>query len=211
MLLARVDRGHPLAAFDGYLDARESAARILRGAFEAEDSWFVTGDIVRVDPSGNHWFVDRAADMIRTHKGPVSTVQVEDALYGLPEIQQAVVYGLRVPGAEHEMPVATIVVRRDYPLDPPAIARQMERRLDANARPRFLRVRDQVPLSAGYRPQKQPLREEPLRPDEPGTWVYDQDLRLYQPLTPERYAIGVAQAGGRAPAGLAVEAAERHD
>ncbi len=200
MLIARIDSHHPMASFDGYLDSRESASRVLRDAFEPNDAWFVTGDVVRVDPSGNHWFVDRAADMVRTHKGPISTLQVEDTLYELPEIQHAVVYGLPVPGADHEMPVATIVVREGYLLDPLALARQVERRLDANARPRFVRLRDEIPMSVGYRPMKQPLREEGLWPDDRDTLAYDQDLRLYQPLQPSSYAASVAQVGGDAAA-----------
>jgi putative long chain acyl-CoA synthase len=200
MLIARIDPAHPLASFDGYLDSKESLARVLRSAFEPEDAWFVTGDVVRVDPSGNHWFVDRAADMIRTQKGPVSTVQIEDTLYDLPEIQHAVVYGLPVPGSDHEMPVATIVVREGYLLDPLALARQMERRLDANARPRFVRVRDQVPMSVGYRPMKQPLRDEGVAAEDRDTLAYDQELRLYQPNGTATYANSVQQMGGRAAA-----------
>ncbi|MFT3921619.1 MAG: AMP-binding protein [Myxococcales bacterium] len=196
MLIARIDSAHPMASFDGYLDSKESLARVMRDAFEPHDAWFITGDVVRVDPSGNHWFVDRAADMIRTHKGPVSTLHVEDTLYELPEIKHAVVYGLPVPGSNHEMPVATIVVRPGYLLDPLAIARQVERRLDANARPRFVRVRDDVPMSVGYRPMKQPLRDQGVQPTDLDTLAYDQDLRLYQPVQPAVYAVSVAQAGG---------------
>ena len=203
MLIARIDYAHPMSGFDGYLDTRESASRVLRDAFEPGDAWFITGDVVRVDPSGNHWFVDRAADMIRTHKGPVSTLQVEDTLYELPEIKHAVVYGLPVPGSSYEMPVATIVVREGYLLDPLTIARQVERRLDANARPRFVRLRDEVPMSVGYRPMKQPLREQGVQAIDLDTLAYDQDLRLYQPLQPSVYAVSVAQAGGRLAAGEA--------
>ncbi len=196
MLIARIDSGHPMASFDGYLDNQESANRVLRGAFEPDDAWFVTGDVVRMDPSGNYWFVDRAADMIRTHKGPVSTNQVEDALYELPEIKHAVVYGLAVPGSQFEMPVVSIVVREGYMLDPVALARQVERRLDANARPRFVRICESVPMSVGYRPMKQSLREPGLAEDDRDTLAYDQELRLYLPLLPDGYATAIAQVGG---------------
>ncbi len=200
MLIARIDSGHPMASFDGYLDNQESANRVLRGAFEEHDAWFVTGDVVRKDPSGNYWFVDRATDMIRTQKGPVATGHVEDTLYELPEIKHAVVYGMPVPGSTFEMPVASIVVREGYMLDPVALARQVERRLDANARPRFVRIALSVPMSVGYRPMKQPLRELPLTEDDKDTLAYDQELRLYQPLLPDGYKTAVVQMGGQVPA-----------
>lgn len=205
MLIACVDSGHPMANFDGYLDNEESANRVLRGAFEPGDAWFVTGDVVRVDPSGNHWFVDRAADMIRTQKGPVSTSLVEDALYELPEIQHAVVYGQQVPGTQFEMPVVSIVVRDGYLLDPVALARQVERRLDANARPRFVRLCTSVPMSVGYRPMKQPLRAVRVAPEDKNTLAYDQELRLYQPLLPNGYAVSISQVGGALPEANSVD------
>ena len=194
MLIARIDPGHPVAAFDGFVDERESARRVLRDAVSPGDAWFVTGDVLRVDAEGDYWFVDRAADMIRTPKGPVASVSVEDALYEVGEVKHAVAYGVRLPDLAHDVPVATIVLRDGRALDGVALARQLEARLDVNARPRFLRIVDSVPMSVGYRPLKHPLRARPPeRADEPGLLCYDHELQVYEPSDPERYARAIGQ------------------
>jgi putative long chain acyl-CoA synthase len=200
MLVARIDTGHPMAAFDGYVDEAESSARILRNAFEGGDAWFVTGDVLRVDAEGNYWFVDRVADMIRTAKGPVSSAQVEDVLYELPEIQHAVVFGIEVPGGQGEMPVAYVVVRDGYLLDPVTLARHVEKRLDGNACPRFVQQRDQIEMSVGYRPMKQPLRDRGISAADPSTLRYDSEHHLYEPLSESNFAATITQAGGSASA-----------
>ncbi|MET0283948.1 MAG: alpha/beta fold hydrolase [Polyangiales bacterium] len=192
MLLARIESSNALASFDG-LDERGSSRRMLRNVEEDGDAWFVTGDVLRSDEDGDYWFVDRAADMIRTPKGPVSSQSIEDLLYELGEVQQAVAYGVRVPGLSHEVPVVSLVVRDDYQLDASTLARQVER-LDVNARPRFVRRERGVSLSVGFRPLKQPLRDHPLRADEEGLWVYDHELHAFTVADERRFAEALAQA-----------------
>jgi putative long chain acyl-CoA synthase len=192
MLIARIDAGNAWASLER--EERESSRRVLRNVHDHGDAWFVTGDVLRVDEDGDYWFVDRAADMIRTPKGPVSSASVEDVLYDLGEVKQAVAYGVRVPGLSHELPVVSLVVRDDYQLDASTLARQLESRLDVNARPRFVRREEALPMSVGYRPLKQPLRVRPLRADEPGLLVYDHELHTLSPADDARFAEALAQA-----------------
>jgi acyl-CoA synthetase (AMP-forming)/AMP-acid ligase II len=198
MLIARIDTGHPIAAYDGYVDEQESSSRVLRSGFEEGDAWFVTGDVLRTDAEGNYWFVDRATEMVRTEKGPVSSVHVEDVLYELPEVKHAVVVGLEIPGSVHEFPVAFVVVREGYQLDASTLARHVQKRLDANACPRFVKTIDTVEMSVGYRPLKQPLRERGIQESDEGCLRYDAEHHLYEPLTPANFAESLRQLGGRA-------------
>ena len=193
MLVARIDESSALGAFDGYVDSDESARRILRAALEPGDAWFVTGDLLRSDEDGDYWFVDRAADIIATPKGPVSSVAVEDALYELGEVRQAVVYGVRLPELARELPMATLVLRDGYHFDLAGLARHVERRLELNARPRFVRVRDEVPMSVGFRPLKHTLRQPP-NDSESGLIGYDHELGAYVHLDAASYARCLAQA-----------------
>jgi acyl-CoA synthetase (AMP-forming)/AMP-acid ligase II len=153
---------------------------VVRDAFEHGDAWFVTGDVLRIDPDGDYWFVDRSHDLINTQRGPVSTVHVEDVLYELPVIARAAVYGMAAPDQEGELPVGAVVLREGDTLDLAALARHVERRLDGHARPRFLRILPEIPMSVGYRPLKQKLREEPLAGTQHQTLRYDQELKLYE-------------------------------
>ena len=197
VLIARIDPSHPMASFDSHVDERDSARRVVRDAFEYGDAWFVTGDVLRIDPEGDYWFVDRSQQLINTPRGPVSTMQVEDVLYELPEIALAAVYGLSTPGQAGEQPVAAIVVREGDTLDLAALARHVERRLDGHARPRFIRRVQEIPLSVGYRPLKQRLREEALAAGQGETLRYDQELKLYEPFD------GTAAPASEAPAASA--------
>lgn len=175
VLLARVGPSLPLASFEG------TAQRVVRDAFERGDAWFVSGDVLRLDGDGDYWFVDRARDLVRTERGPVATVQVEDVLLELPEIAGAAVYGAAVPGSEVELPVATLVVREDHQLDLGALARHLEQRLDGHARPRIVKLREALPMGAGYRALKQQLRAE-LADGAPASFRYDEDLKLYEAI-----------------------------
>jgi len=194
MLLARIDESSALGSHEGYVDESESSRRSVRDAIEPGDLWFVTGDLLRRDDDGDYWFVDRVVDIIRTPKGPVSSVAVEDVLYELGEVQHAVVYGVRLPGVAHEVPLVTLVLREGYHLDPTTLARHVERRLDVNGRPRFVRIRSEVPMSVGFRPLKSELRRELPSTREADLLCYDHALSGYAPVDEARFALCVAQA-----------------
>jgi putative long chain acyl-CoA synthase len=176
VLLARVGPALPLAGFEG------TAQRIVHDAFQQGDAWFVSGDVLRLDADGDYWFVDRARDLVRTPRGPVATVQVEDVLLELPEVARAAVCGVTLPGGDFELPIATLVVREGHALDPTALARHVEQRLDGHARPRVVQLRDTLPISAGHRVLKQRLRAELLERPAHASLRYDEELKLYEPV-----------------------------
>ena len=159
LLIARVDRGHPMAGFDGYVDRAATEARILTDAFEPGDRWFVTGDLLRQDEGGDYWFVDRLADVVRTRGGPVFTRHVEDTLYRRGDVGQVAVYGLSQDGGE--VVAATIVPREGTldsgQLDWGRLAELVSEKLEPHERPRVIRVASAIPMTDGYRPQKREL------------------------------------------------------
>jgi len=153
MLIARVDRGHPMAGFDGYLGS-EGRERIATDVFEAGDRWFRTGDLLRQDADGTYWFVDRLSDVVRTEAGPVFTREVEDLIYRRPDVKMVTVHAW----AEEtpETLCATIVPREDG-IDVARLSNLVDEKLDPRSRPRWLRVVASLPLSDGYRPLKRAL------------------------------------------------------
>ncbi|MFK7985837.1 MAG: AMP-binding protein [Sandaracinaceae bacterium] len=157
-LIARVDRGHPMAGFDGYLDEAPTLARVLRDVFEPGDRWFLSGDLLRQDADGDFWFVERLGDVLRTAGGPVFGRHVEDTLYRHRDVGMVAVHG--VPGEGGDEVVATIVPRGAF--DVASLTRLIDEKLESRERPRFLRVVDEIPLTDGYRPLKQALKEDGL-------------------------------------------------
>jgi putative long chain acyl-CoA synthase len=167
--LARDSHGHLVhARLDepGMLIARMSARagadiahidprRLIQDAFETGDTWFVTGDLFRVDAAGDFWFVGR--HLIATEHGPVPTTRIEDALYTARCIALCVVTGHADP--EHgEVPIAAIQLHPGQPLDLAAISAAVAT-LPEYARPRRLRVVDAVPMTDGFRPIKRVVSE----------------------------------------------------
>jgi putative long chain acyl-CoA synthase len=154
LLLARVDAGHPLAGFDGYLDASATEGRLVHDAFERGDSWFITNDLLRQDVDGDYWFVDRVDDVVVTSNGPVFTYQVEDMLYRHPDVRRVAVYG--VGDGKDTTLVAAIEPRGD--LDLGALRTFVEERLERHQRPSLVRIVDAMPITEGYRVLKTRLR-----------------------------------------------------
>ena len=90
--------------FKGYWEQPEETAKVI------VDGWFHTGDLATVDAHGYINLVDRAKDMIITGGENVSSIEVEDVLYGHPAVLEAAVIG--VPSERWgETPLAVVVLR----------------------------------------------------------------------------------------------------
>jgi acyl-coenzyme A synthetase/AMP-(fatty) acid ligase len=78
---------------------RRPAARLLRGLFQEsaghaeawEGGWFHTGDVVRQEPDGSMFFVDRKKNVIRRSGENIAAVEVESTLMRHPAIKAAAV------------------------------------------------------------------------------------------------------------------------
>jgi fatty-acyl-CoA synthase len=148
--------------FDGYADGAASGAKLLRDVFAPGDTWFRTGDLMARDEEGFFRFVDRLGDTYRWKGENVSTSEVAAALAACPGVGEAVVYGVRVPGAEGRAGMAAIVPAPGF--DPAALWRDIALRLADYARPLFLRVAPAIETTATLRPQKQGLMRDGFDP-----------------------------------------------
>jgi acyl-CoA synthetase (AMP-forming)/AMP-acid ligase II len=172
-LLARLDADHPLASFTG---GDEAGRRLLRGVFEASDTWFVTWDVLRCDADGDFWFVDRTSRMLRTAAGIVATRTIEDALYGFPPLRHAVVFGVDQDGVDR--PVAVVVTHGNQGLNLQAW-NEFAAGLDPSERPAWLKRVERMPMTDGFRPDKAALESDPL---DAGAelFVYEQNTGQYR-------------------------------
>jgi putative long chain acyl-CoA synthase len=161
VLVARVDASQPMAGFDGYENADDPSARLLRGVFDPGDAWFVTGDLMRSDEDGDYWFVDRVADAVKTERGVVTTLGVEDALMTCPQIARAIAFGVSDGGKRQHL-VAGIVLRGALDLE--KLSAEIESALPLEKRPRYVRVVPSIPLTDGFRPRKLSIQSLGLGP-----------------------------------------------
>jgi putative long chain acyl-CoA synthase len=135
----------------GPAPAHLPAERLLRGALAPGDLWFVTGDLLEVDPDGDHFFVGRLAHIIDTRRGPVAPARIEDALYQVAGV--ALCVALAHDDPDHpgaQVPVAAVELRPGAALDLAALAAAVAALPEA-ARPHRVRVVAAIPLSDGYR------------------------------------------------------------
>jgi putative long chain acyl-CoA synthase len=156
VLLARLDADHPLASFTA---GDEAGRRLLQGVFEAEDTWFITWDVLRRDADGDFWFVDRASRMLRTKVGVVATRSIEDALYGFPALRQTVVYGIEKDGVDRSVAVLVTDGNRGLALED---WNEFTAGLDPRERPTWVKRVERIPMTDGFRPDKTALESSPL-------------------------------------------------
>jgi long-chain acyl-CoA synthetase len=82
---------HGPQVFGGYLGLPEESAKALR-EYDGK-TFFYTGDIARVDADGYFTICDRSKDMLIVGGFKVFSVEVENALKAVPEIELAAVIG----------------------------------------------------------------------------------------------------------------------
>jgi putative long chain acyl-CoA synthase len=120
--------------------------RVLRNAFAPGDAWYITGDLLRCDADGDYWFVERAADLIRTPAGVAIPRDIEDALYRLPAVTLAAAYA-----APDGTPTAAVVLRPGSSLAASDLAATFTS-LPPHARPRHVHPVAALPMTHGFRP-----------------------------------------------------------
>ena len=174
------------APFDGYTDRKASQAKLLRDVFKKGDCWFNTGDLVRDQGWRHIQFVDRVGDTFRWKGENVATTEVEAALNRFAGIEQAVVYGVEVPGTDGRAGMAALSYVGDQ-LDGAALAGHLRAELPAYAVPLFLRLRAEQETTATFKYRKVELKREGFDPAQTGEPLYAllDAQRGYEPLTAE--------------------------
>jgi len=178
----------PGKTFDGYSKQSDTQKKILRNVFEAGDSWFRTGDLMRRDHLGYFYFVDRIGDTFRWKSENVATSEVAEALGVVPGVKEANVYGVAVPGADGRAGMAAIVAGNGF--DIAGLAEALAGNLPAYARPVFVRLQPEMEITGTFKQRKVELVKEGFDPAairEPLYWLNHASGR-YEPLTAAVYA-----------------------
>ena len=191
--MSRVDRGEvglliteitDRAPLDGYTDTKATEAKVLRNVFKKGDAWFNTGDLVRHQGLHHIQFVDRLGDTFRWKGENVATTEVEGVLAHQPEVAEAVVYGVTVPGADGRAGMAAITLVEPHKLlDGSALARMLFEQLPRYAVPLFLRLRDDHAVTATFKYSKVQLKREGYDPSLVTDALYVLTPGGYVPLT----------------------------
>jgi fatty-acyl-CoA synthase len=128
---------------------------------------------MRRDERGYFYFVDRVGDTFRWKGENVATSEVSEAICGFPGIKEANVYGVAIPGTDGRAGMATMVT--DAGLDLAAFRTHLVERLPDYARPVFLRVRNDLEVTATFKHTKNALVREGYDPVAIGDALYFND------------------------------------
>ncbi len=150
------------ARFEGYTNDSASEKKVLRGAFQDDDAYFLTGDLLRVDEDGFYYFVDRIGDTFRWKGENVSTNEVAEVLSVIDGVEEANVYGVAIPGADGRAGMAALVTNGAFDLE--AFGRRVHDELAAYARPLFVRMLPQMETTGTFKHRKVDLVREGFDP-----------------------------------------------
>jgi fatty-acyl-CoA synthase len=157
LLLSKVSSSQP---FDGYTDKKESEKKLVRDAFKEGDVWFNTGDLMRSQGFGHAAFTDRLGDTFRWKGENVATTEVEAAVSTDPQIEEATVFGVEVPGAGGKAGMVAVQLKEGEEFDGKALAKAAYDKLPSYAVPLFVRVMGELAHTSTFKSQKGDLRKE---------------------------------------------------
>lgn len=163
--LARVlsEKSPTGSRYEGYTDPQASEEKLLRNVFQPGDVWVRTGDLMRCDEKGFFYYVDRLGDTFRWKGENVATTEVAETLCGFPGVKHAVVYGVKVPGADGRIGMAALTI--DGKPDLPRLRDYMAASLATYARPAFLRFREHCNVTGTFKYSKAELVKQGYNPE----------------------------------------------
>ncbi|WP_338750432.1 AMP-binding protein [Janibacter alittae] len=131
-------------AISGPVVMREYWDRPDATAAVREGEWFLTGDIGRMDEDGDLWIVDRKKDLIIRGGYNVYPREVEEVLYGYPDIREVAVVGVPDDRLGEEI-AAVVSPQPGADIDPGELRAWLEERLAAYKVPRVYQLIDELP------------------------------------------------------------------
>ncbi|HVH98108.1 MAG TPA: long-chain fatty acid--CoA ligase [Enhygromyxa sp.] len=123
------------------------------------DGWFRTGDVVTIDAEGYMQITDRTKDLVKSGGEWISSVALENALMGHPDVAEAAVVAVPHPKWT-ERPIAVVVARPGNTIDAEQLGAYLAERFPKWWLPDGYVVRDQIPRGATGKFLKRTLREE---------------------------------------------------
>ncbi len=132
----------------------------LDGAGDAHqaDGWFVTGDICSIDPSGFVRITDRAKDVIKSGGEWISSIDLENAAMGHPDVAEAAVIGVPHPKWQ-ERPLLVVVKKAGASIEGKAIIQWLGERVAKWWLPDDVVFVDELPHTATGKLSKLELRK----------------------------------------------------
>jgi fatty-acyl-CoA synthase len=150
-------------------DGRTPGALWVRGPWVAKayyqhaatlldaEGWFPTGDVATIDPAGYLQITDREKDMIKSGGEWISSIELENAAAGHPDVSLVAVIGIAHPKWE-ERPLMIVQCAQGRSLTHESMAAWLESRVARWWIPERVELIEQMPLTATGKIRKTELR-----------------------------------------------------
>ncbi|SEO99981.1 3-(methylthio)propionyl-CoA ligase [Aquisalimonas asiatica] len=142
------------AILSGYYENPEANAK----AFD-DEGWFRTGDVAKIDPEGYMEIVDRTKDVIKSGGEWISSIDLENAAVGHPEIAEAAVIAAAHPKWD-ERPLLVCVRVEGASVDKDGVLEYLSEHVAKWWLPDDVVFVEELPHSATGKLQKARLRED---------------------------------------------------
>uniref|UniRef100_A0AC34F409 Uncharacterized protein n=1 Tax=Panagrolaimus sp. ES5 TaxID=591445 RepID=A0AC34F409_9BILA len=161
-MVGMIKENDPLLRFEGYVDAGDTAKKLIRDVCKKGDCVFSSGDILYWDPLGYLYFKDRRGDTYRWKGENVSTMEVEGILQPLMSIEDASVFGVEIKGREGRAGMIGVVLAENADVE--EFIREASARLSNNlapyAIPVFLRILQTIDKTGTFKLKKTALQKD---------------------------------------------------
>ncbi|KAF5290912.1 hypothetical protein FQR65_LT11494 [Abscondita terminalis] len=171
LALGKIDESHIISTFVGYTDKAQSQKKIVKNVIEIGDAYFNSGDILESDELGYIYFKDRTGDTFRWKGENVATFEVESVISKLTDNHTVVVFGVQIPGAEGKAGMA-VIVDPERQLNLSTLSVEISANLPRYSVPMFIRITDNLSLTATYKIKKIHLKAD----------GYDLDKMIFENL-----------------------------
>ena len=171
-------------SFEGYTQKEATEKSILRNAFKKGDAWFNTGDVLKEIGCGHLQFVDRMGDTYRWKGENVSTTEVENIIDASGLTEEAIVYGVEIPGTNGKAGMVTLVPQMQdnqtgiHDFDADKLFSYLQENLPAYAIPVFVRVTRGIEKTGTFKYKKVDLKNAGYSLDKD-----DDDVYVWLPRT----------------------------
>ncbi len=128
----------------GYWNLPEETSKVLKVGHHPYEKILHTGDLFKMDDEMNFYFVSRRDDLVKTAGERVSPIEIENVLYDLDDVQEAVVSGIKDEILGQALK-AFVVLSENSTLTENDIIQHCSEYLEKNLVPKYIEICFELP------------------------------------------------------------------